>query len=82
VIASIASTLPAPLLVGKAVVDKPSRSGDAPIPALANNICEKRRPSLSIPVTPARMAGAPPLSAMMRSGMMWDRARYTAHDNR
>jgi hypothetical protein len=66
--------LPAPTLVGKAVVDMPSRCGSAPMPPLANSTWEKRSPSRLMPLNSARMVGAPPHSAMICFGRTGDSA--------
>ena len=66
---SKASMLPAPALVGKAVVASPSRCGLAPMPPEANSTWLKRSPCRSRPENSARMVGAPPHSAMTWPGM-------------
>ncbi len=73
---------PPPELVGKAVADSPSDSLDAPMPALAKSMRPKGRPESSTPEKRTRRAGAPPLSAMTRSGSTGASAWYTAQDRR
>lgn len=66
--------LPPPELVGKAVVESPSACAEAPIPALANSTSLNGTPSRPSPANWTRNAGAPPLSAMTRSGSTGARA--------